>query len=469
MRFTFNFPDLGEGLEEGTILEWFVTEGDKVKVGDSIVQMETDKVVADIPSPKEGTVVARYGNVGDVVHVGAPLLEIEIEGSEGETKGMENVPKSASTSKDEKVSKTDGTPKQEVAETNSFQLIKEGSEQEDSAAVVGTMEVAGKGSLLAASDEGAIQPTKSEQESRKALATPVARAMAKEMGVNINEVPGSGPSGRVKKEDILQFASDVKTSAEKVGSPERAGSIDRADNAISSSVDDVTYRPLTQIRKTIAKNMLHSKHSAAHMSIFEEVEISALRQVVAKYKEKYADKEVKLTYLSFIVKSVAQALKQHPQLNSQIDAENNRMIFRNRVHIAIAVDASDGLVVPVIRDADRLSIFEIAKKIGELAQKARERKLVLDDMKEGSFTITSFGSIGGIFATPVINYPQAGILGIGRILKTPIVKDDEIVIGNIMPLSLSVDHRIVDGGESTRFINKIMEYLSDPVALLMEE
>lgn len=145
------------------------------------------------------------------------------------------------------------------------------------------------------------------------------------------------------------------------------------------------------------------------------------------------------------------------------------MIFRNRYHIGIAVDAPDGLVVPVIRDADRLSIFEIAKKIGELAQKARERKLVLEDMKEGSFTITSFGSIGGIFATPVINYPQAGILGIGRILKTPIVKEDEIVIGNIMPVSLTIDHRIVDGGETTRFVKRVMEYLSDPVALLMDD
>ncbi|HPD87006.1 MAG TPA: 2-oxo acid dehydrogenase subunit E2, partial [Proteiniphilum sp.] len=161
--------------------------------------------------------------------------------------------------------------------------------------------------------------------------------------------------------------------------------------------------------------------------------------------------------------------KHHPQLNSQIDAENNRMIVRNRRHIAIAVDAPDGLVVPVIRDADRISIFEIATQIGTLAEKARNRKLTLEEMKEGSFSITSFGSIGGIFATPVINYPQAGILGIGRIMKTPIVKEDEIVVGNIMPLSLSVDHRIVDGGETTRFLARVMGYLSDPLSLMMDE
>ncbi|NLX65690.1 MAG: 2-oxo acid dehydrogenase subunit E2 [Bacteroidales bacterium] len=403
MKFVFNFPDLGEGLEEGSILEWFVTEGDSVKVGDSLVQMETDKVVADIPSPKNGTIAVRYGNVGDVIRVGSPLVEIEMEG----------------------------------------------------AAVVGTMELAGEGVVMAASEEGVADLGQMPSASHKVLATPVARAMAKEMGIDINYVPGSGPSGRVKKEDILNFKSpSVKPD-------------ERRDSFINEK-EDVTYKPLTQIRKTIAKNMLHSKHNAAHMAIFEEVEISLLKEVVTKYKPKFAAKDVKLTYLAFVVRAVAQALKQHPQLNSQIDTENNRMIFRNRYHIGIAVDATDGLVVPVIRDADRISIFEIAKKIGELAQKSRERELALEDMKEGSFTITSFGSIGGIFATPVINYPQAGILGIGRILKTPIVKGDEIVIGNIMPLSLTVDHRIVDGGETTRFVKRVMEYLSDPVALLMD-
>jgi pyruvate dehydrogenase E2 component (dihydrolipoamide acetyltransferase) len=286
------------------------------------------------------------------------------------------------------------------------------------------------------------------------LATPVARALAREMGIDIRDVTGSDPSGRVKKEDILNFKYKAEPTTGKV------------DTTIPAE-GDVTYLPLTQIRKTIARNMMHSKHNAAHMSVFEEVEITGLMQLIAKYKQKYADREVKLTYLPFIVKAVAQALKHHPQLNSQIDSENNRMIVRHRYHIAIAVDAPDGLVVPVIRDADRLSIYQIAEQISELASRARARKLTLEDMKEGSFSITSFGSIGGIFATPVINYPQAGILGIGRIMKTPIVRDDEIVIGNIMPLSLTVDHRIVDGGETTRFIKRVMEYLADPVLLIM--
>ena len=409
------------------MLEWYVKEGDSVKVGDTIVQMETDKVVADIPSPKNGTIAARHGSVGDVIHVGAPLVELDLEDTASEREGADERP--------------------------ATQPI---SEQEEGAAVVGTMELAGENPLLAASDEGSSEKERINSESRKVLATPVARAMAKEMGIDINEVPGSGPSGRVKREDIQNFSL-------------QADPLTNRDESVESSDGDVTYLPLTQIRKTIARNMLHSKHNAAHMSVFEEVEITGLMQLIAKYKAKYADREVKLTYLPFIVKSVAQALKHHPQLNSQIDSENNRMIVRNRYNIAIAVDAPDGLVVPVIRDADRLSIVQIAEQIGELASKARARKLTLNDMKEGSFSITSFGSIGGIFATPVINYPQAGILGIGRIMRTPIVRDDEIVIGNIMPLSLTVDHRIVDGGETTRFLKRVMDYLADPVALIMEE
>lgn len=425
MRYIFNFPDIGEGLEEGTILEWYVSKGQAVSTGDPLVQMETDKVVADIPSPRNGTIVATFGSVGDVIRVGSPLVEIEIEGVFGEEAQAE-------------------AKREPIVES-----------QDDAAAVVGTMEVAEKNAVLAASDEGtSVAKAEMPKPRRKALATPVARAVAKELGVDINEVTGTGPMGRVTKADVQKHTPIKKSVGKSV-----AEKID---------TDDVTYEPLTQIRKTIAKNMINSKHNAAHMSVFEEVEISDLMAVRQKYKNKFAKKGAKLTYLPFIVKAVVHALKQHRQLNSQIDMENDRMIINNRYNIAIAVDAPDGLVVPVILDADKLTIFEIAKRIDEISVKARERKLTMEDMKGGTFTITNYGSIGGIFATPVINYPQAAILGVGRIMKTPVVKNDELAVGNVLALSLSVDHRIVDGGEVTRFINKVMEYLSDPVALLME-
>lgn len=450
MKFIFNFPDLGEGLEEGTVLEWYVKEGQEVKVGDSLVQMETDKVVADIPSPKDGVILKTHGEVGDIIKVGSPLVDIQVEGSEA-AKISES--KDSVESEEERIEEEVDSGQVEKTVTEAI------SESEDDAgAVVGTMEVAAKNAIMPESNEAEEYSLDTSEAPRKALATPVARAMAKNLGIDINKVEGSGPSGRVKKSDIREF----KANAEQ-------GYISTPNIRIDDNKGDETYVPLTQIRKAIAKNMLQSIHNTAQMSVFEEVDIYELMQVRSRYKQRFANKDVNLTYLAFIVKAVAQALKHHRQINSQIDIENNRMIYRNRYHIGVAVDTPDGLMVPVIRDADKLTIFQIAKQIGELANKARNRKLSLDEMRGGSFSITSFGSIGGIYATPVLNYPQAGILGIGRILKKPVVRDEEIVVGHVMPLSLTVDHRIVDGGEATRFIYKVMEYLADPISFLMEE
>jgi pyruvate dehydrogenase E2 component (dihydrolipoamide acetyltransferase) len=427
MRYIFNFPDIGEGLEEGTILEWYVSKGQAIKAGQALVNMETDKIVTDIPSPKAGTIVAIYGSVGETIKVGSPLVEIEIEGILGEAA----VAVAKEPTKEEPV--------------------------EEGAGVVGTMELAGKNAYLPASDEGSSKPKTEEKTAVKVLATPLARAMAKDRNIDINKLIGSGPSGRVTKEDIENF----KPSNGKVEPAKRT-------EPVMFSADAVTYEPLSQIRKAIAKNMLHSKQSTAHMTLFEEVEIAELMRIRDKFKLKFSEKNVKLTYLAFIVKATVQALKEHRQLNAQLDMENERLIYNNRFNIGIAVDTAEGLVVPIIKNADQLSILQIAQKITELSDKARDRKLSLDDMKEGTFTLTNYGSIGGIYATPVINYPQAAILGIGRIVKKPVIKGDEIVIGNVLPLSLSVDHRIVDGGEASRFMNRIMEFLSDPVLMIME-
>jgi pyruvate dehydrogenase E2 component (dihydrolipoamide acetyltransferase) len=429
MRYIFNFPDIGEGLEEGTILEWYVVKGQAIKSGQALVRMETDKVVTDIPSPKNGTIVATFGSVGEVIHVGSPLVEIEIEG----VFGVEAVAE---------------------AKAPLNEPIEEGA-----AGVVGTMELADKNALLAASDEGAIRQETDVKEPKKVLSTPLARVMAKELNIDINQLTGTGPSGRVTKTDIEHYRPAAK-SAEPV--------LSHVVSQPAAEGDLITYEPLTQIRKAIAKNMLNSKLNAAHMTLFEEVEITELMGIRERYKQSYAQRNSKLTFLPFIVKATVNALIHHRQLNAQIEVENDRMIYKNYYNIAIAVDTPEGLVVPVIRNADRLSIFEIAQQIAELSEKAKARKLTLDDMKEGTFTLTNYGSIGGIFATPVINYPQTGILGIGRIVKKPIVKDDQIVVGNVLPLSLSVDHRIVDGGEASRFINHLMDYLSDPVKMMME-
>ena len=426
MRYIFKFPDIGEGLEEGVIVQWHVDKGQKVKMGESLVTMETDKVVTEIPSPRDGVIAARYGSEGETIRVGAALVEIELDGDEVATNQVEDKPKA------------------------------EGVEEEG-AGVVGTLEVAGNDFVLTASKEGVREEKETKSRQSKALATPVARAMAKEMGIDINLVRGTGPAQRVMKNDILNFSKqDSKPTVSKPLA---------SDNLLEERLE---IEPLSQIRKTIAKNMIQSKHNAAHMTVFEEVEISELDRVRKKYKDYFKDENIRITYLAFIVKAVALALKKHKSLNAEMDMDKGVMIYKKYYNIGIAADTEKGLVVPVIKNADKLSVKEIALEIQVLADKARDGKLSMDDMKDGTFTITSYGSIGGLFAVPVINYPQAGILGIGRISKQPIVKDDKLDIGLMLPLSLSVDHRIADGGETSRFLNRVMSYLNEPVGLLID-
>lgn len=421
MKYIFNFPDIGEGLEEGIIIEWLVKKGQKIESGDVLVTMETDKVVAEIPSPKTGVISELYGKIGDVIKVGEALVEIDLEGDENSAK----------------------EPKVEMVE-------------EEGAGVVGTLELAGNSAVMTASTEGFENKPNSENKRKKALATPVARAMAKDFGIDINKIIGTGPAGRVMKKDIQNYYDNLhKTSS-------------KTQKSIFTEVteNEVEIEDLTQIRKTIALNMIKSKHNAAHMTLFDEVEISELVRVREKFKN---HKEgLKLTYLPFILKAVAISLKKHKSLNSQMDLEGGKMIYKKYYNIGVAVDTDRGLVVPVIRNVDKLSIVEIAEQLKLLVDKANNNKLTLDDMKDGTFSVTSYGSIGGKFAVPVINYPQAAILGIGKISQQPVVKNGELAVGTVLPLSISVDHRIVDGAEVTRFINTLSDYLSEPVSLIIE-
>ncbi len=429
MRYIFKFPDIGEGLDEGTIVEWYVKKGESVEVGQSLVKMETDKVVTDIPSPREGTISAMYGKEGETINVGDALVEIEIEGVEG---------------------------KQAVEESKKIEQEQEAVEEEG-AGVVGTLEVAGNNAYLPASDEGMDDQSEGKPSNkRKALATPVARALAKELDIDINQVNGTGPGGRVMKDDIQKFKQQNAYKA-----PQQTTSAEQTGNLIETE-------KLTQIRKTIAKNMVESKHNAAHMTVFDDAEVSELIRVRNKFKEQFADEDIKLNYLPFILKATALALKKHKSLNAQMDMDKGVMIYKKYYNIGIAVDTPDGLIVPVIKDVDKKSIKQLSLETAEIAKKARERTISFEDMKDGTFTITSYGSIGGKYAVPVINYPQAGILGIGRMSQQPIVKNGEIAVGNTLPLSLSVDHRIVDGGDVTRFLNDIISYLNEPVRLIMD-
>jgi len=442
MRYIFKFPDIGEGLTEGIILEWYVDKGNAVKVGQPLVKMETDKVVADIPAPREGVIAARYGKVGETIHVGETLVEIDIAGEAAAEAPTEAAGDAA----------VEAAAKPTAVEVEPI--------EEMGAGVVGTLEVATNNAYLPASDEGTgAKPAASAAAPRKVLATPVARAMAREMNIDINQVRGTGPAGRVMKSDIQNFHAPA-AAATRVAAPSAAA---------TGQGELVEVRPMTQMRKSIAKNMLRSKQSTAHMTLFEEPEVSALVEARARYREEYRKEEINLTYLPFIIKAVVAALKRHPELNSEMDFEKGNVIYTNYYNIGIAVSTVDGLVVPVIRNADKLTVRELSKAVAELAIKARDRKLTLEDMKDGTFTITNYGALGGWFGVPVINYPQVGILGIGRINQQPVVAGGEIKVGNVMPLSLSVDHRMVDGAEATEFLNDVAAGVADPLSLIMRQ
>jgi len=427
MRHIFKFPDIGEGITEGRIIKWHVKKGQKINSGDPVVNMETDKVVTDIPSPKDGTIVTLFGHEGDVINVDDPLIELEIEGVEG-------------------------TKAQEIAKEEP-QKAHEETVDEKGFGVVGSIDVAGDSALLPSTNEGIIEKDDTKTElGQKVLATPVARALARDLGIDINAVKGSGPAGRVMKDDIKKHKTTIQTPVSQV---------------IEKVEGRVEYEDLSQIRKTIAQNMVISKQTAPHMTIIDEVEISKLIDIRNEYKIKFKEKGTNLSFLAFFMKATAQALSKHTALNSEFDGENNRIAHKKYFNIGIAVDTEDGLVVPIVKDVDKLSFLDLSLKIDDLVTRARERKLTLDDFKDGTFTITNYGSIGGMYGIPVINYPQAAILGIGRTLRKPVVIDDSIEIGNVLPLSMSVDHRIVDGGEAVRFLNLVMQYLNDPISLLL--
>ncbi|MCF6463484.1 dihydrolipoamide acetyltransferase family protein [Clostridium sp. Cult1] len=430
MKFEFRFPDIGEGIAEGTLIKWLVKEGEDIEEGQSVAEVETDKVTTEIPSPRTGKVSELKAEEGDVINVGDVFITIDILGDIDEVDKKDELP-----------------DKNEVVE-------------EETAGVVG--EVIASSEEIPPSTEGQGDFS---QESRKVkvLATPVARKMAKDLGVDISKVKGTGPSGRVMKEDIRKAKEAMVKSKEERKIPE-LGHKER----ILIEDERIERIPLTRIRKTIAEQMAASRFTIPHTTAMDEIDVTELYEFRKKYKERLREEEVNLTFLPFILKAVITALKEFPEFNSSLDEENDELILKHFYHIGIATDTDRGLMVPVLRNGDKKSIVEIAKEIEDLSSRAKDNKIELRELKGSTFTITNYGSIGGQFGIPIINYPESAILGIGRIVKKPIVKDDEIVIARMLPLSLSYDHRIIDGASGARFLNLLSELLKDPEILLLK-
>jgi len=385
MAYKFLLPDIGEGMTEAEIRKWLVKEGDEIEEHQVVLEIETDKAVVEVPSPVKGKVLKINKEIGEIARVGDVLMIVSEEGE------IEEI-------KPEKVS---------------------------SVSVVGTL-----------------------PEEEEVLATPAVRALAKELGVRIEDITGSGPGGSITREDVIEASKKAIEAMDQYGPVERL--------------------PIRGLRRTISKNLILSQKTTAFVTGMDEADITELWHLREREKKTLMEKGIHLTFMPFFIKAVQHALLEHPLLNASVDEEREEIIIKRYFNMGIAVDTPDGLMVPVIKDVDKKSIIDLAKEIQELSQKARERKIKIEEIKGSTFTITNYGHFGGTFATPIINYPDVAILGTGKISERPWVKEGQIVIRKILPLSLTFDHRVTDGVDSARFLSKVIKYLEDPALLFIE-
>lgn len=455
MAFEFKLPDVGEGIHEGEIVRWLVAEGDQVTEDQPLVEIQTDKAVVEIPSPVAGPVLKLHYNEGDIVDVGSVIITIGTAGDAPGTAGAAAPAEPAQASGAEAVAAA-------------YRTGSEGGQAAPAAAPAAP----------APTSQTAVDGTAGR---RRALATPATRRLARELGVDINQVQGTGPGGRVTDEDVRAFAAGGPTApapqVEPAAAPTPAVPSAPADAAPAAPrfqpvvIDGETPEeriPLRGLRRTIAERMVKSMYTAPHVTHMDEVDVTELVALRRRAKESAEARGVKLTYLPFIAKALIAALREFPYLNATIDDERQEIVIKRYYNIGIATDTDDGLIVPVIKHADRKSILQIAAEIEYLADRARQRKSELDDLRGGTFTITNIGALGGIFSTPVINHPEVAILGVHKIQEKPVVRDGEIVVRSMLPLALSFDHRIVDGAYAARFLNRVMAYLEQPDLLFME-
>ena len=404
MTYNFLLPDIGEGVSEGEILKWMVKEGDQIKEDQPLVEVMTDKVNVQIPAPRSGKVTSIMVKEGDLAKVGQTIMVIDDGGS--------GPPPSAAPS-------TQAKPVQ-----------------------------AAPPSLTPVAPPSA-----------GVLATPATRRIARELGVDISTVKGTGPQGRVSDDDVKKAASGLRGSASAVTVQAEAAAKPGAREE---------YVPLRGIRKTIAERMVKSRETTAQVTHVDEADMTELVLLREAFKGSAEKRNVHLTYLPFIIKALVPALKEFPYLNATLDDQSGNIVLKKYYNIGIATDTEQGLVVPVVKDADTKDIFELAGEIERLADKARRGQLTLDEVHGSTFTITNVGAIGGIFATPIINLPEAAIIGLHKITKRPVVREGKVEIRDATYLSLSFDHRVLDGAYAAKFLSRVIETIQDTRKRLAE-
>jgi pyruvate dehydrogenase E2 component (dihydrolipoamide acetyltransferase) len=425
-RWEFKLPDVGEGVAEGEIVGWLVKPGDAVTEDQPIVEVMTDKATVTITAPKSGLVVETRGRVGEIVAVHSVLVVFELDGAQAQPPHSNG----SKASEPERAAPEDDGP---------------------AATAVGEL----RETLPGMAGAGYFN--------ERPLATPATRKLARDKEIDLRRVPPSGPEGRVTRADVEGFRpAPARAPASPPAVRQPAATVSAGREGLEERV------PMVGLRRRIAQKMAQSKSTAAHYTFVEECDATALKEMRARLKGVAEAQGAKLSFLPFVVKAVVAALKKHPFLNATLDEANNEIVLRKYFHIGIATATDAGLVVPVVKDADRKSILDIAREIDRLAEDARAGKAKAEDLSGSTFTVTSLGAKGGLMATPIINFPEVAILGVHQMKTKPVVKEGQIVIGDVMLLSLSFDHRVVDGHVGAAFALDVISYLERPETLLLE-
>jgi pyruvate/2-oxoglutarate dehydrogenase complex dihydrolipoamide acyltransferase (E2) component len=465
MAIEIKLPELGDGIDSGDVLSVLVQEGDVIEKEQGIVELETDKATVEVPSTHAGKVTKVLVKAGQTVPVGAPLITIEAA----------NVAKQEqSPEREEHDGEEDSAAEEDV--TTEEDTAVEVVQPSKSAAKPEKKPKQAKGSNRAAPTQEPKQreeqapprkaKTSSTTEAMPASASgdgdtpipagPAVRRFAREVGVDLAAVHGSGPSGRITRDDVLEVVRRGTAAVKPEG-----------DVAQTDAWGPIRTERMTKIRQTIARKMHESWTTVPRVTNFDDADVTELEEFRQSSKADYADRGIKLTTLPFVIKSVAMALRRHPLLNAALDLENNQIVYKQYVNVGVAVDTERGLVVPALRHADKLTIPEIARELATIAEQVRTGEFNLEDLRGGTFTVSNLGAIGGAYSTPIINVPEVAILLLGRTRKLPVVVGDKIEVRLMMPLSLSYDHRLVDGAAAARFLNEVIGYLKAPSRLLL--
>ncbi len=475
MAIDVKLPELGDGIESGDVLELFVAEGEEVTKEQGLLELETDKATITVPCPEAGKITKLLVSPGQTIAIGDVILQLEASGASSAPEAPQ--PAEAPAAAPAPAEKPAPAEPQATAPAAPQPAAPQPAPAQPAAPQAATPPPA-PAAPAAPAPQPASAPQVAPATGSDVAASPAVRRFAREVGVDISAVSGTGEGGRITRDDVLRSVREASSKAAPTAmiapsGQQAAQAATVIDPSLPGDPSQDEYGPirverLSKIRKTIAAQMHKSWSTVPRVTNFDDADVTDLEAFRKSSKDDYAAQGIKLTTMPFLIKAVATALRQNPSLNAVIDSDNDQIVYRDYVNLGIAVDTDRGLVVPNIRHADSLSIPEIAKALGDLAARVRNGDFGVNELRGGTFTISNLGAIGGTYSTPIVNVPEVAILLVGRTRKLPVVmEDDSIEARQMMPLSLSYDHRLVDGGAAARFLNDVIAYLEAPSRLLL--